>query len=130
MYKPPITLGIFLVTLDIRITYIWSVWTETWCKNSLYVNHKNPLLGLMDCFYVSLSACRLLSIIVEQDATIYSLLYFCNLLYMFCVVPPPIIRSAYKCILQHLAPVRPFLLLSTIMEDLELQCQLLHNSGR
>jgi len=38
-----------------------------------------------------------MSIIVQQDATIYSLLYFCKLLYMFRVLPPPIIRSKYNC---------------------------------
>jgi hypothetical protein len=32
-------------------------------------------------------------IIVQKDATIYSLLYFCKLLYMFWVVTPSIIRS-------------------------------------
>ena len=37
------------------------------------------------------------SIIVQQDATIYSLLYFCKLIYMFRVVPPSIIRSTYNC---------------------------------
>jgi len=36
-----------------------------------------------------------MSIIVQQDATINSLLYFCRLLYMFRVVIPPIIRSTY-----------------------------------
>ena len=41
--------------------------------------------------------CAYLSIIVQQDATIYSLLYFCKLLYMFWVVTPPIIRSTYNC---------------------------------
>jgi len=35
--------------------------------------------------------------IVQQDATMYSLLYFCKLLYMFRVVTPPIIRSTYNC---------------------------------
>jgi hypothetical protein len=40
---------------------------------------------------------NILSIIVQQDATIYSLLYFCKLLYMFRVVTPPIIRSTYNC---------------------------------
>jgi len=34
-----------------------------------------------------------MSIIVHQDATIYSLLYFCRLLYMFRVVIPPIIGT-------------------------------------
>jgi hypothetical protein len=36
-------------------------------------------------------------IIVQQDATMYSFLYFCKLLYMFRVVTPPIIRSTYNC---------------------------------
>jgi hypothetical protein len=33
------------------------------------------------------------SIIVQQDTTIYSLLYFCKLLCMFRLVTPPIIRN-------------------------------------
>ena len=37
------------------------------------------------------------SIIVQQDATIYSLLYSCNQLYMFRLVTPPIIRSMHNC---------------------------------
>jgi len=37
-----------------------------------------------------------MSITVQQDATVYSLLYFCKLLYMFRVVTPPIIRSTYN----------------------------------
>jgi len=37
------------------------------------------------------------SIIVQQDSSVYSFLYFCKLLYMFRVVTPPIIRSTYKC---------------------------------
>jgi len=45
--------------------------------------------------------CKLLlnsvSINVQQHATIYSLLYFCKLLYMFRVVTSPIIRSTYNC---------------------------------
>jgi hypothetical protein len=40
---------------------------------------------------------QVVSIIVQQDATIYSLLYFCKLLYVFWVVTPPIIRSTYNC---------------------------------
>jgi hypothetical protein len=39
----------------------------------------------------------LMSSTVQQDATIYSLLYFFKLLYMFRVVTPPIIRSTYNC---------------------------------
>jgi hypothetical protein len=38
-----------------------------------------------------------MSITVQQDATMYSLLHFCKLLYMFWVVTPPIIRSIYNC---------------------------------
>ena len=38
-----------------------------------------------------------MSMIVQREATTYSLLYFCKLLYMFRVVTPPIIRSTYKC---------------------------------
>jgi len=41
-----------------------------------------------------------MSIIVQQDVTIYSLLYFYKLLYIFLVVrvvTPPIIRSTYNC---------------------------------
>jgi hypothetical protein len=38
-----------------------------------------------------------MSIIVQKDATICSLLYFCKLLYMFRVVTPPIVRSTYNC---------------------------------
>ena len=49
-------------------------------------------------FYVHGSVHReSMLIIVQQDATTYSLLYFCNLLYMFRVVIPPIIRSKYNC---------------------------------
>jgi hypothetical protein len=48
-------------------------------------------------FYVHGSVHReSVSIIVQQDATIYSLLHFCKLLYMFRVVTPPIIRSTYN----------------------------------
>ena len=39
------------------------------------------------------------------NATIYSLLYFRKLLYMFRVVSPLIIRSTYNCKLQHLTLV-------------------------
>jgi len=38
-----------------------------------------------------------LSKIIQQDANMYSLLYFCKLLYMFRVVTPPIISSTYNC---------------------------------
>jgi hypothetical protein len=49
-------------------------------------------------FYVHWSAHReSMSIIVQQDVTMYSLLHFCKLLYMFWVATPPIIRSTYNC---------------------------------
>jgi hypothetical protein len=38
-----------------------------------------------------------MSIIVQEDATVYSLLYFCKLPYMFRVVIPHIIRGTYNC---------------------------------
>jgi len=38
-----------------------------------------------------------MSVIVQQDTTIYSLLYLCKLLYMFQVVTLPIIRSTFNC---------------------------------
>jgi len=49
-------------------------------------------------FYVHGSVHReSMSIIVQRDATLYSLLYLCKLLYMFRVVTPPIIRSTCNC---------------------------------
>jgi len=39
----------------------------------------------------------LIYIHIQQDATLHSF-YFWKLLYMFRVVPPPIIRSTYNCI--------------------------------
>jgi hypothetical protein len=43
------------------------------------------------------NGCMDVSITVQQDASIYSLLYFCKLLYICRVVNPPIIRSTYNC---------------------------------
>ena len=65
----------------IRSTYNcnYSIWH--WSKRSLLPTAVVETLGL-----------------VQQDATIYSLLYYCKLLYMVRVVTPPIIRSAYNCI--------------------------------
>ena len=40
---------------------------------------------------------KYIPIYIQQDATLHSL-YIWKLLYMFRVVPPPIIRSAYNCI--------------------------------
>jgi len=48
-------------------------------------------------FYVHGSVHReSMSITVRQDETIYSLLYFRKLLYMFRMVTPPIIKSTYN----------------------------------
>ena len=56
-----------------------------------YVFHTE---GLMILFYVHGSVHHeSMSIIVQQYATIYNLLYFCERLYMFQVVPSPIIGS-------------------------------------
>jgi hypothetical protein len=41
--------------------------------------------------------CNNIAIYIQQDAMLYSL-FFWKLLYMFQVVPSPIIRSAYDCI--------------------------------
>jgi len=64
-----------------------------------------------------------MSMIAQQDATKYSLLCFCKLLYMFRVVTPPTIRSTYNCnfSIWHW-PNR--------LCYLPLLFQLLHNSGR
>ena len=55
----------------------------------------------------------------------YTVFYFCKLLYMFRVDPPPIIRSI-TLYLQHLVFVQPLLLPAALVEEF----QLLHDSGR
>jgi len=50
----------------------------------------------------------------------YAVYFIWKLLYMFRVVPPPIIRSAKKMYLQHLLFVTPVLLPAAIVEELEL----------
>jgi len=48
-------------------------------------------------FYVHGSVYReSMSIIVQQDTSTNSFLYFCKLLYMFRVISSPIIRSTHK----------------------------------
>ena len=62
--------------------------------NLTFAKHHNQIYA----FYAHGSVHReSMSITVQQDATIYSLLYLCKLLYMFRVVTPPIIRSTYNC---------------------------------
>jgi len=60
-----------------------------------------PLMANVKCnvvFHVHGSVHReSMSIIVQQVATIYNLLHFCKLLYMFRVVTPIITRSTYNC---------------------------------
>ena len=56
------------------------------------------LFKVVAAFYVHGSVHReSMSIIVQQDAAITSLLYFCKLLYKLRVATPPIIRSTYNC---------------------------------
>ena len=59
---------------------------------------RDNLTNVNFCFNVHGSVHReSISVTVQQDATMYSLLYFCKLLYMFRVVTPPLIRSTYNC---------------------------------
>jgi hypothetical protein len=64
---------------------------------SLMVKHLVSFERLPVWFYRKADYPDSLSIIVQQDATMYSLLDFCKLLYMFRVVTPPIIRRSYNC---------------------------------
>jgi len=50
----------------------------------------------------------------------YRVYFNSKLLYMFWVVPPPIIRSAKQLYLQHLVFVTPLLLSAAAVEELEL----------
>ena len=78
------------------------VWCRGWNDPILTVEyiscnivkcHKRILAGDQQLWILK----DLLSIFVQQDATMYSFLYFCKLLYMFRLVTPPIIRSTYNC---------------------------------
>jgi hypothetical protein len=51
----------------------------------------------------------------------YTVYFIWKLLYMFRLVPPPIIRSAKELYLQHLVFVTPLLLSDAIVEELELR---------
>jgi len=50
----------------------------------------------------------------------YTVFYFCKLLYMFRVFPPPIIRST-TLYLQHLVFVKPLLLPTAVVEELKVE---------
>ena len=59
----------------------------------------------------------------SKVCNITQFVYFCKLLYVLRVVPPPIIRST-KLYLQNLVLVKPLLLPAAIVEKF----QLLHDS--
>jgi hypothetical protein len=66
-------------------------------KSRIIVQHRESLQSTYRDFYVHRSVHReSMSVIVQQDATIYSSLYFSKLLYMFRVVNPPIIRITFN----------------------------------
>ena len=64
---------------------------------SLMVKHLVSFKRLPVRFYRNADYPDSLSIIVQKNVTMYSLLYFCKLLYVFRVVTPPIIRRSYNC---------------------------------
>jgi hypothetical protein len=63
---------LFLVVLDIRNTKRWSLWTETCCKNPLYINNKN-LLVVIDgfllyiCYYTSFKFPIIINISMAEE---------------------------------------------------------------
>ena len=58
-----------------------------------------------------------MSINVQRDATIYSLLYFCRLLYMFRVLLLPIIRSTHTNVTTASGTGQPYLLPSATVAE-------------
>jgi len=65
-------------------------------------------------------------IYIQQDATLHHFLIW-KLLYIFRVVPPPIIRSANNCYLQHLVFVTPLLLPAAVEQFPDkINCVTLH----
>ena len=94
-----------LIYISRRTCYVWEICFSL--PGS--ANHQHAMSGFFKVllhaiilrtnkFYVHWSVHReSKSIIVQQDSTMYSLLYFCKLLYMFRVVTSPIIRSTYNC---------------------------------
>jgi len=70
----------------------WSIIRRIKCLITQTASGTVPSVVDVSCVAVAVR----LSIIVQQDATIYSLLYFCKLLYMFRLVTPRIIRSTYN----------------------------------
>ena len=58
----------------------------------------------------------------QQDATLHNLFIFCEMLYMFQAVPPPIIRSS-KLYVQHQVLCQTLLLPATVVPTLPQQWQ-------
>ena len=80
--------------------FYWAAWLPSFYITvlSLNVGFMQRLISYFAAFHVHESAHReSVSVTVQKDATIYSLLYFCRLLYMFRVVIRSIIRSTYNC---------------------------------
>jgi hypothetical protein len=86
----------YFITKGLKMTAV--TWTELVVEDYNRFHCWNEILVATD--YKTTARWKQLgqvSIIVQQDATIYSVLYFCKLLYMFWVVTSPIIRSTYNC---------------------------------
>jgi hypothetical protein len=85
---------------SISLSSIWGITEPKLCRGSY-----TSITGAAGYFWVSscgstifvLFTCDFVSMIVQQDAPIYSLLYVCKLLCMFRVATPPIIRSTRNC---------------------------------
>ena len=77
------------VSYDFQICKVKTSWAQR--------GYQTGELLFVGKFYTHASVHRESNLItVQQDATVFSLLYFCRLLYMFRVLTP-IIRSSYSC---------------------------------
>jgi len=82
-------------SIMVTLLTLLALHTKIQNKMNMYtVNQHTTIYGYLLQIYTT---CFGLSIIFQQDATTYSLLYLCKLLYMFRVLNPPIIRSTYNC---------------------------------
>jgi len=75
---------------------------------------------------------KYIPIYIQTRCSVTQSIYIWKLLYMFRVVPPPIIRSAYNCIysIWYVSHCFCYLPLSWKSWNLELEFQLFHDSGR
>jgi hypothetical protein len=64
----------------------------------------------------------------QQDATILVYLFIPNQLYMFQVMSSPIIRSTWLYL--QLSDIVHRLLMASVMDELELQFQLIHDTSQ